>query len=176
MSLRDVLSGTSRDIKVPAADGKMKTVTVKVPRGVQPGMNMQLTGQGLPAREPGLAPGNVIVTFQIREDPRFVRDGGNLIHEAQIGIEVAALGGQVTVPTLEGDVNVKARARAARGRHIARDESLCWPALVFAGVCSPASRVPLFLLLPSARAAPILAAFSAAQLSCCNIQNKRVVA
>lgn len=68
---------------------------------------MQLVGQGMPAREPGVAPGNVIVNFQVREDPRFIRDGGDLIHEQAIGMEMAALGGQITVPTLEGDVNVK---------------------------------------------------------------------
>lgn len=70
-------------------------------------MTMQLVGQGMPAREQGVAPGNVIVNFQIREDPRFVRDNGDLVHEHKIGIEVAALGGQITVPTLDGDVNVR---------------------------------------------------------------------
>ena len=54
----------------------------------------------------------------MRDDPRFERDGANLLHEAAVALHTAALGGPLTVPTLDGDVRVRVTAGAQPGDRI----------------------------------------------------------
>lgn len=77
-----------------------RTVQVQVPAGVDNGQTLRLSGQGQEGTQGG-PPGHLYVTVQVRDDPRFQRDGADLIHELKITFPQAALGAEVDVPTLK---------------------------------------------------------------------------
>lgn len=51
--------------------------------------------------------GDLYVFVRVAKDPKFTREGSNILHTASIPLTTALLGGQVSIPTLDGSVNVK---------------------------------------------------------------------
>jgi molecular chaperone DnaJ len=81
-------------------------VKVDVPAGIADGQRIRISGRGH-AGERGGPPGDLYVLIRVREDPRFVRDGDDLITVVDVSAPLAALGTVVEVPTvLEGPVEV----------------------------------------------------------------------
>ncbi len=85
---------------------KKKTLSVKIPAGVDTGDRIRLSGEG-EAGEMGAPAGDLYVQVQVREHHIFERDGNNLYCEVPVSFAQAALGGEVEVPTLDGRVNLK---------------------------------------------------------------------
>ncbi|WP_071873042.1 molecular chaperone DnaJ [Atopomonas hussainii] len=85
---------------------EQKTLSVKVPAGVDNGDRIRLTGEG-EAGSPGAPAGDLYVVVQVREHAIFQRDGRNLYCEVPISFADAALGGELEVPTLDGRVKLK---------------------------------------------------------------------
>lgn len=92
-----------------------KTLSVKVPPGVDTGDRIRLTGQG-EAGSHGGPPGDLYVQVNVREHPIFTREGENLYCEVPISFVDAALGGELEVPTLDGRVNLKIPAETQTGK------------------------------------------------------------
>jgi molecular chaperone DnaJ len=92
-----------------------KTLSVKVPAGVDTGDRIRLAGEG-EAGESGGPPGDLYVQIQVKEHPIFVREESNLFCEVPISFATAALGGELEVPTLNGRVNLKIPAETQTGR------------------------------------------------------------
>lgn len=84
---------------------KQKTLSVNIPPGVDTGDRLGLQAQG-EAGMNGAPAGDVIVYFEVKEHPIFVREGNDLHCNLPISFTTAALGGQVEVPTLDGRVNI----------------------------------------------------------------------
>ena len=78
-----------------------RKVKVTIPAGIDHGQTLRVAGQGQAGRRGG-PPGHLYVTVDIAEDARFERQGHDLYHELRIPFPVAALGGQITIPTLDG--------------------------------------------------------------------------
>lgn len=90
-------------------DGRIKAtkiLKVKIPAGIQNGQIISLAGQGEAATRGGQA-GDLYVTVHLRPDPRFRREGDNLIYELPISFVQATLGDKVEIPTLSGWVKLK---------------------------------------------------------------------
>lgn len=83
-----------------------KTLSVKVPAGVDTGDRIRLTGEGEAGSHGGPA-GDLYVVVNVREHPIFQRDGKHLYCEVPISFADAALGGELEVPTLDGRVKLK---------------------------------------------------------------------
>ncbi|AUB84025.1 molecular chaperone DnaJ [Candidatus Thiodictyon syntrophicum] len=83
-----------------------KTLSVKVPPGVDTGDRIRLAGEG-ERGEHGGTPGDLYVQVQVQEHPIFTREGAHLYCEVPIGFVVAALGGDMEVPTLDGKVSLR---------------------------------------------------------------------
>ena len=83
-----------------------KTLSVKVPAGVDNGDRIRLTGEGEAGAMGGPA-GDLYVVVSVREHQIFQRDGKHLYCEVPIGFVDAALGGEIEVPTLDGRVKLK---------------------------------------------------------------------
>jgi molecular chaperone DnaJ len=81
-------------------------VSVDVPAGIADGQRMRIGGRGH-AGERGGPPGDLYVLVRVREDPRFVRDGNDLVTVVDVSAPLAALGTTVQVPTLEGPVDIE---------------------------------------------------------------------
>ncbi|MFT2091033.1 molecular chaperone DnaJ [Paraglaciecola sp. 2405UD69-4] len=94
---------------------KTKTLSVKVPAGVDTGDRIRLTGEG-EAGETGAPPGDLYVQVHVREHKIFSREGNNLYCEVPLSFTRAALGGEIEVPTLEGKVKLKVTAETQTGK------------------------------------------------------------
>jgi molecular chaperone DnaJ len=81
-------------------------VTVAVPVGVDDGQAIRVSGAGH-AGEPGGKAGDLYVRLHVTEDPRFVRDGNDLVSTVELTLAQAVLGTTVTVPTLEGEASLE---------------------------------------------------------------------
>jgi molecular chaperone DnaJ len=81
---------------------KPRKVTVTFPPGIDSGQRLRVTGQGMPGPG-GVAPGDLYVEIDVEEDPRFERDGADVVTRVSVGFTDAALGAVVSVPSLELD-------------------------------------------------------------------------
>jgi len=94
---------------------KVKTLSVKVPAGVDTGDRIRLTGEG-EAGGPGAVSGDLYVQVHVKEHEIFQRDAENLYCEVPIGFHVAALGGDLEVPTLNGRVKLHIPSETQTGK------------------------------------------------------------
>jgi len=95
-----------------------KRVEVQVPAGVSTGDYITLRGQGNAGVRGGPA-GDILAVLEVADDPRFVRDGADLIMELPLTFSEAALGMETDVPLLpEGTARVKVAPGTQAGRMI----------------------------------------------------------
>jgi molecular chaperone DnaJ len=92
-----------------------KTLSVKVPPGVDTGDRIRLSGEGEMGVEGGPS-GDLYVQMSVREHSIFTRDGRNLYCEVPISIIDAALGGELEVPTLDGRVKLRIPPETQTGK------------------------------------------------------------
>jgi len=99
-------------------NGKMeetKTLSVKVPPGVDTGDRIRLAGEG-EGGEVGGSPGDLYVQIRVKPHPIFTREDNNLFCEVPISFVTAALGGERQVPTLDGKVTLRIPAETQTGK------------------------------------------------------------
>ena len=92
-----------------------KVLSVKIPAGVDDGDRIRLSGEG-EAGPNGSAAGDLYVQIETRKHEIFKRDGNNLYCEIPINMVLAALGGEVEAPTLQGRVKLKIPAETQTGK------------------------------------------------------------
>lgn len=99
----DAVIGTTRTVAVPGHG----PVTVQVPPGVEDGQTVRVPGMGRP-NSGGGAPGDLLVTVHVDPDPVFGRQGQDLTITVPVSYREAALGADVTVPTIQhGPVTIR---------------------------------------------------------------------
>ncbi len=91
-----------------------KTLSVKIPAGVDEGDRIRLSGEG-EAGVNGGPTGDLYVVIHIKPHAIFQREGGNLHCEMPISFTTAALGGEIEVPTLGGSAKMKIPAETQTG-------------------------------------------------------------
>ena len=94
---------------------KKKTLSVKVPAGVDTGDRIRLSGEGEAGRNGGPA-GDLYVEVRVREHAIFERDGSHLSCEVPLSFTAAALGSSIEVPTLDGNATIKVPPETQSGR------------------------------------------------------------
>ncbi len=94
---------------------EQKTLSVKVPPGVDTGDRIRLAGEGEPGEQGG-PPGDLYVQIAVERHPIFTREDNHLFCEVPIGFVTAALGGEMEVPTLDGKVMLKIPAGTQTGK------------------------------------------------------------
>lgn len=102
-----------------------KTIHVDIPGGVEDGMRLRVAGEG-DAAPTGMAAnpnakstkGDLYVFIRVAPDSRFSRSGADVLYTATIPLTTALLGGEVTVPTLDGEVKVKVATGTGTGDKI----------------------------------------------------------
>lgn len=117
----DVCHGTGKEIKEPCTtchgtghEKKNHNVKVNVPAGVEDGQQMRLSGQG-EAGTNGGPYGDLYVIFRVEESDIFDRDGSEIYYELPLNFVQAALGDEVNVPTVHGNVKLKVPAGTQTG-------------------------------------------------------------
>ncbi len=94
---------------------EQKSLSAKIPAGVDNGDRIRLSGEGERGDKGGPA-GDLYVEISVREHPIFSRDGSHLYCEVPISFAVATLGGELQVPTLDGQVNLKVPDETQTGK------------------------------------------------------------
>ena len=117
-----VCHGAGQVIKDPCGDchgqgvtQEVKTLSVKIPAGVDTGDRIRLAGEGEAGGHGGPS-GDLYVQVEVREHAIFQRDGRNLYCDVPISFADAALGGELEVPTLDGRVKLKIPAETQTGK------------------------------------------------------------
>ena len=94
---------------------KHKTLSVKIPAGVDTGDRIRLSGEG-EAGVNGGPSGDLYVVINLREHSVFQREGNDLHCEMPISFTTAALGGDVVIPTLDGEAKIKIPPESQTGQ------------------------------------------------------------
>ncbi len=94
---------------------KTRTLSVKVPAGVDDGDRIRLSGEGEAGRNGGPA-GDLYVEIRVKPHRIFEREGANLSCEVPVSVATATLGGEVELPTLDGHVSLKIPAGTQSGK------------------------------------------------------------
>ena len=92
-----------------------ETIKVKIPAGVESGMQLTVQGEGHAAKNNGIN-GDLLVVIEEIEHPLFKREGTNLFHTAIISVIDAMLGCEITVPCLDGNQKIKVEAGTQSGK------------------------------------------------------------
>ena len=108
LSFQEAIEGATRVLTVEGPEGR-RDVTVKIPAGVNDGARIRLRGQGRPGSGGGPA-GDLFVRVHAARHPLFSRSGRDLRIKVPVTYSEAALGGNITVPTLDGTVTLRVPA------------------------------------------------------------------
>lgn len=102
--------GTNKTIKV-----NDKTIKVKIPAGIEDGMSIRLNGRGGEAPEHGGENGDLYVQIRVRPHKTLTREGYIILSEQHISMADAALGCEIDVETVDGDVTMRVPAGTQSG-------------------------------------------------------------
>jgi curved DNA-binding protein len=111
ISLTEAYRGTQRIIN---KDGQR--LEVKIPPGAKTGTKVRVRGQGKRSLSGNL--GDLYLKIKVAADPRFDRQGDDLFTDVSVDLYTAVLGGEVLVPTLDGDVRLKIPVGSQNGQKI----------------------------------------------------------
>ena len=101
-----IISNPCKECRGQGRIERNKTLSIKIPAGVDNGDRIRLAGEG-EAGPVGGQNGDLFVQIQVEPHEVFERDGSHLYCEAPISITQAALGGSIEIPTLSGKVKIK---------------------------------------------------------------------
>ncbi|MHA1147263.1 MAG: DnaJ C-terminal domain-containing protein [Promethearchaeota archaeon] len=87
------------------ATGETTSLTVKIPKGIKDQQKLRLKGKGMPGVNGG-APGDLYINVNVKPHKIFNLNGNDIIIEQEIPFSTAVLGGKVTVPGIEKNLNV----------------------------------------------------------------------
>ena len=93
---------------------KRETIKVKIPAGVEAGMQLTIQGQGHAAKNNGIN-GDLLVVIEEQEHPNLKREGSNLYYTKIISMPDAILGAEVEIPCLDGPYKIKVDAGTQSG-------------------------------------------------------------
>ena len=125
IDLRDAYQGASRTVtlRVPEQDAagrpvtRDKTLSVTIPKGIVPGRQLRMRGQGHPGIGGGPA-GDMYLEVRLNPDPRYRLEGANVYENVPVAPWEAALGASISVPTPTGPVEVTVPPGSQSGRKL----------------------------------------------------------
>ena len=117
ISLEEVLNGAEKTISL-RHNGTPQNISVKIPKGIDSGKRLRLSGKGAPSQSNG-PPGDLFLKVNVLPHPDFVRQEDDLVVEKRIPFSRACLGTELEITTLEGKrikVKVPAGVRSEERR------------------------------------------------------------
>ena len=93
---------------------KTRKMEIKIPAGAEEGTNLRVSGEGEAAQKGGES-GDLFIVIHVKEHEKFKRHGDNIFIEIKIPFTIAALGGEIEVPTLKGKAKLKISAGTQSG-------------------------------------------------------------
>jgi len=110
VTLEEAKRGSVRTVTV-RRENRTDSHQVKIPAGITEGQKLRIAGRG----EGG---GDLYLRVRLAKHPEYEVDGHNLIYELDLAPWEAALGAEIAVPTLDGQVNIKIPAGTASGQKL----------------------------------------------------------
>jgi curved DNA-binding protein len=108
------VTGGKAQLSVQRATGKVDTISVKIPAGIDDGKKIRLRGQGEPSPSGG-ASGDILLTIRVAPHPFFRRRGDDLDVRVPVTLLEAAEGAKVEVPTPRGTVKLRVPPKTSSG-------------------------------------------------------------
>lgn len=105
IGLLEAFYGMEKKISLKNTEGKLKTYTVTVPKGIRRGEKIRLIGQGKTGQEGGKN-GDLLIKINIADDRKFKLQGYDLLTDLYLSPWEAALGTRVTIATIEGETKI----------------------------------------------------------------------
>jgi curved DNA-binding protein len=94
-----------------------KKIRITIPAGIENGQTIKIPGHGSPGLNGG-PNGDLYITFSIANHPKIKRLGNNLYTNVTLDLYTAVLGGEITIPTLDGQVKLKVSPETQNGSKI----------------------------------------------------------
>jgi curved DNA-binding protein len=116
VTLEEAARGSVRTVNIRHGD-RDESHQVKIPPGISEGQKLRVAGRG-ESGSGGGEPGDLYLRVRFAKHPDFDVDGHNLIYELELAPWEAALGAEISVPTLDGRVNIKIPAGAPSGQKL----------------------------------------------------------
>jgi curved DNA-binding protein len=116
VTLEEAARGSIRSVSVRHGS-RTETHQVKIPAGVTEGQRLRIAGRGEHGSGGGVA-GDLYLRVRLAKHPDFEVEDHHLIHEAELAPWEAALGAEISVPTLTGRVNIKIPAGTQSGQKL----------------------------------------------------------
>ncbi|HMP90477.1 MAG TPA: molecular chaperone DnaJ [Kiritimatiellia bacterium] len=110
----EIISNPCRECRGEGRVKTRKTITLRIPAGVETGSRLRLAGKGEGGTRGG-PPGDLYVVVHVKNHPFFQRHGDDIIVEMPISFDVATLGGSIEVPTVQGYADLKIPSGTASG-------------------------------------------------------------
>ena len=111
IDFKEAVNGARKRVTMPSG----AVLDVSIPSGVEPGQVLRLKGKGQPGVNEG-APGDALITIDVRPHRYFRRDGDNILIDLPITIHEAVLGSKIEVPTISGKVSMTIPKGATSGQ------------------------------------------------------------
>ncbi len=105
LTLEEIAQGAQKTISY-FLDGKRESVSVKIPKGIEPGKKLRLQGKGYPGERGGPS-GDLYILIKELPHQTFKREGQDLVVKKEVPFSLLILGGEIEVPTLTGQVRLK---------------------------------------------------------------------
>src|SRR5690606_14226897 len=93
-----------------------ETIDVQIPKGIMDGMVLEMRGKGNEIKN-GTS-GNLIIIVTVESHPKFNRNGNDLILNQDVSLSDAVLGGEITIPTMDGETKFKISSGIQSGKTV----------------------------------------------------------
>ncbi len=112
LNLQDALQTQKQTLTVNG-----KNIRITIPAGIENGQTIKIPGHGAAGKNGG-PPGDLLITFSIKDDVNYIRVGKDLYAITPLDLYIAVLGGEVTIETLTGKVKVKVKPETQNGTKV----------------------------------------------------------
>lgn len=111
------IEGGEAAITVQRPGGKVETISVRIPAGIEDGKRIRLRGQG-EVSPTGGQPGDLLITVRVASHPYYVRRGNDLEVTVPVTLAEAALGAKIDVPTPKGVITLTVPPKTSGGKRL----------------------------------------------------------
>lgn len=110
--------GGQAQLGVQRADGRLETITVKIPLGIEDGKKIRLRGQGETSPTGDSESGDILITVRVNPHPSYTRRGNNLEVRVPVTVAEAALGAKIDLPTPNGIIKLTVPSGSSSGTRL----------------------------------------------------------
>lgn len=114
---RTSISGGSAQLNIRRPNGKVETIDVKIPAGIEAGKKIRVRGQG-DAAPPGGKPGDILISIRVAPHPAYTRQDLDLVAQVPITLSEAIFGAKIDVPTPKGTITLTVPKSTSSGKRL----------------------------------------------------------